>query len=632
MRIGLGSPFILFFAQSLFSSGKAAHHDHQLSLWAHIPLEMRDNIFSDWNLVEYVAVLKNIPDAQAVLASHDFEIVLLRRAAVEEAKLDFFHDYQRFRKKQILSSLRAFVRIRSGLPLDCSQMSQNELSSLAPRLEERFLLLSSFSTSLTWRKSCMAGLFGKNTLISVLPFLSAKFQYDHWELMLQAATFFGVFDIVSYVAEYVRLAETDALQRIIQDDVIYSGSVEFFESLLLLIPKLRSKIPAFLTSLIILNHTDLFVKLYPKVKSISNKTANKMLQTSAWYGRLELFKIVYRDFPDAGDLKEILKTAAKRGHVDILRFVWPFSGNALRRLVNLFMPLRAARKDAFQTIRPMMFLAALNNKYEVLEFLFHQAESYLQDEFMSHLPGVFNRCIGHGHVETLKYIVALRFKDSYALRATFLTLNEEAIIGLVRHSRLDIFQYLLTLKATHPLFEKFKLVDEANTILQHACSLGNLAVFQYLIRVDKDGKFVFPATNPAVNDNHPLYLGCRSGCLPIVKELLRRDHAGSFVYPGINPTFRDNIAIIVACEQGHFPVVEFLLSSGFEGIDVTAQDNKALYEAVLHNHVKIVEFLLRKSTEGGYVFPCIAIRPGLVDRIRLKGSLRMMTLLEQRQR
>lgn len=631
MRIGLGFPLILFFAQSLFSSGKAAHHDHQLSLWAHLPPEVRDNIFSDWNLVEYVVVLKNVPDAQVVLASHDFEFFLLRRAAVEEAKLDFFHDGQRFRKKQILSSLRAFVRIRSSLPLDCSQMSQNELCSLAPRLEEWFLLLSSFSTSLTWRKSCMAGLFGENTLISLLPFLSARFQYDHWELMLQAATFFGVFDVVSHVAEYVRLAETDTLQRIIKDDVIYSGSVEFFENLLLLIPKLRSKIPTFLDLLIILNHTDLFVHLYPKVKSIL-KTANKILQTSAWYGRLKLFKIVYRDFPDAGDLKDILKTAAKRGHVDILKVVWPFSGNALRRLVNLFMPLRAARKDAFQAIRPMMFLAALNNKYEVLDFLFHQAESYFQEEVMSHLPDVFNRCIGRGHVETLKFIVALRFEDSYALRAKFLTLNEEAIIGLVKNTRLDVFQYLLTLKATHPLFEKFKLVDEANTILQHACSLGNLAVFQYLMRVDKEGKLVFPATNPAVNDNHPLYLGCRSGCLPIVMELLRRDHTGSFVYPGINPTFRNNIAIIVACEQGHLPVVEFLLSSGFEGIDATAQDNKALYEAVLHNHVKIVEFLLRKSTEGEYVFPRIAIRPGLVDRIRLKGSLRMMTLLEQHQR
>lgn len=566
MRLGrLPLPFLALGLGRLDASVVPDDEHRNLgSVFARLPVEITSLIFRHADLVAYATALqmnRNVP-----LVTSEVELRLLSDAAREETYLDLENDAQRARKVAILSAARAIVRRRSGLPTTIAPTTDDDtLKQLAARLEATFSECESLSFG-TWTKTCMAALFGTNTLVALLPSLSGRFFDVNLAWMLKAAVLMGDLNTLTGIATYAGISFGELSNFIDADDIVFSDNAKFVTDILDLMPGLIATWESSLEMAIRLNRRPFFEHLYAESKrQLKRQDMEKRIQTAfraaAKRGWIDVFKQLYMDYPQ-----------------------WVPADTCLR-------------------------LAAAKDRINVLEYLLLHPHSPLTEMTKTNPAAAFEGAVGRGSIETLEFLLGTDKTGNLVAPCLYpIRLSPRTLRNLVSLDRLDKIEYLMRKKSEDRRFAEFELVDEDNTALMAACEGGKASIFHYLLRKDARGQFVLPRTNPAAGDNSPLIKACTGGHLLIVQELLRKDKSGNYMYRQIDPAANNNAPLIKACKRGHLLVVQELLqikedgSFVHHGVDPAARDNRPLYWACHNGHLRVVQELLQRRSDGGYCY------------------------------
>ena len=559
-----------------------------------MPPEMQLAILKRLDFCDYVTCLAS---SQWASAHTDVGQTLLKKVAEEEKSL-WLVGTKRVRKQQILKSIRTFVRITSRLPIICNEMDAEKLKRLANLFESHYEFYSSFSESPTWKKACLAGLFGGNTLVILLPYLSNEFRSDTRDMLLQTAFFSGDIDSLKEIAKFFRLSKKSVLAKVSEVDIVFSGSVPFLEELLNYLPTLRLKRLSLIKESIMLQRQRIFAHVLPMAKPVQHQELNQMIVSLSQH---ELFKDSHGGYFARQHLfSHLLLEAAKHGHVSIIRFLGPAMDEIL--------------VEPKVVIAHMMATAGRYNHCNVLEFLLgHDGAPFMQIAH-KYVNRAFKAAFKKGNVTAMKF---LRGKDKdgnlIAPRLGLTRLREKTLSRAIKTNKnWDGIRYLVFLKTRDSRFANFEVVGPNNAALGIACKIGDYKLVQYLLEKNAQGEYRFPLTNPGVDDNDPLITACMHGHSKIVTKLLERDESGNYIHKNIDPSARDHQSIAYACGGGHWEVVEFLLQihdgkyvlPKIEGVDLTC----ALGCATRGDRIRTVRFLLRKASDGSYLLPGMSVR------------------------
>ena len=217
----------------------------------------------------------------------DVGMAMLKEIAEKEWSLYLDDDKERSRKQQILKRVRTFARIRSRLPIDCTGTEAEELRELARVFELSYEECASLSESPTWKKACMAGLFGRNTLVTLLPHLSENFCSHNKNLLLQTALFIGDTESLKVIVEFFEMSNDEVLEKVPERDIVFSGSVPFLEGLVEFLPNLMEKRLGLIREACSLNRLDILTFLLEVAKPGELDELDQILD-SFW--KLEMFK------------------------------------------------------------------------------------------------------------------------------------------------------------------------------------------------------------------------------------------------------------------------------------------------------------------------------------------------------
>ena len=151
----------------------------------------------------------------------------------------------------------------------------------------------------------------------------------------------------------------------------------------------------------------------------------------------------------------------------------------------------------------------------------------------------------------------------------------------IKYYNFDAFLYFL--EHGHSLDETLR--SSPNTCSNHASSIGDLQLVQYLIEIEPDGE------SKDKDKNTSLYYASENGHLPIVQYLIEKGADINSRYCCIKTP------LTVASEKGFLPIVQYLLE---RGPDLDAKDymkRGALHYACNYNHFKVVQCLVQKCCD-----------------------------------
>lgn len=174
------------------------------------------------------------------------------------------------------------------------------------------------------------------------------------------------------------------------------------------------------------------------------------------------------------------------------------------------------------------------------------------------------------------------------LKAQIDYLDHEPLMQSIKHSQLDVIEYLLTSPAlahraniNARIAKSFIPLDSA---LMVACRYASVEVLRFLLSRPN-----LLQNNPVCINNAFLY-ACEFNRVDII-QLLLCDKSLRF---NSSVHYKNDQALIKASANGHLSVVRFLLTSDKlkEHCMVDAQDNAALCVACENGHLNIVNYLL----------------------------------------
>ena len=556
-----------------------------------LPNELQHIIVEDVDFCEYFEALHTL---QGAPANTDFGMTMLPEAAKKEASLSLDDDKQRVEKQRILKSVRTFARLYSRLPVVFKETEADvnvdadagaeELGRWATVFESSYETCSSFSESQTWRQACMAGLFGRNTLITLLPYLSKDFCAHNKALLLQTACFIGDIDSLKAIVESLVIPREDVLNMVSELEIVFSGSVSFFEELSKFLPNLMKKRLVLIREAINLQRLGIFTRVLQEAKPVKLCKLNQIFDS---FTRPSPFQEILATFTNWRTNNYVLQTAAKHGHLPIIKFLWPV--------------MEAIRSNAEVIIIGMMAEAGRNNHRSVLEFLLWHSGALFEQMAQDHVRTAFETAVERGNISIMKFLTGKdKAGNLIAPELRLTSLSWWTLFEAIKTTKnWNGVKYLVLLKKWDYRFRKFVLVDQKNTALILACGEGDYNLVRYLLRTKANGKFRFPHTDPAVNNNTPLYDACAKGDVRIVGKLLELDESGNYIYKGVDPSARNYECLFIACSKGHLNVVKHLLRMKDGDYVLPKMKNvdlcEALSRAIRGNHREIVNFLRERT-------------------------------------
>ena len=542
------------------------------------------------NSVDFCEYVRSVAEGVITPASPEVENFMLAKAAEEERHLGLNDETQRVRKKQILRSVRTLVRLHSTLLIVCKATDIDKLEHLAELFESTFQYFSSFSESPTWKKACMAGLFGRNALSKLFPHLSETFRSRNEVLLLQTAFFIGDTDSLKAIIKLFGMLKEDVPNMVSERDIVFSNSGIFFKELFRLLPNVMEKRLMLIRIACDLNCLGSLLGILEVAKSVELERLDWALDS---FENLKLYKRIdnFRQSIECR-LLNILLVAAQHGHLPIIRFLW--------------LTMEAMPNSAEVVVKGMMTKAGWNDQRSVLEFLLWASGTECMRLARKFVNDAFEVAIGGGHVKSMELLTGKDNDGQFIaprldqIELSWVTLSQAIIVN----KNWSGIQYLVDLKTKgDPRFANFELVDRANTALCYACKAGDYDLVEYLLCRTDDGEFVLPFTNPAAQDNKPLSCACSGGHWRIIQKLLGRDESGDYIYKGIDPSR----GIFDACNNDNSRVLEFLfrvneggeyIFPGMTGVNFT----RLLSIAITGKKMETVQFLL-KIRDGKYVVP-----------------------------
>ena len=372
---------------------------------------------------------------------------MLKEIAKEEASLDLKDSWDRAWKQRILKKVRTFVGIRSSLPIFCTETGTNELKELAGRFESSYEECASLSESSTWKKACMAGLFGRNSLIKLLEYLSGGFRFRNMALLVQTAFFIGNIDSLKAITKSFGIPEENVLNMVSELDIVFSGSVDFVNALLEILPNvITTKRLGLIREACPLQRLDILLRILKVADPIEREELGQILDSLC---QLEMYR---KALPRFHSIQEkfhcILVVAAWHGHLPIIRFLWP----AMEAMLN----------NAEAVVKEMMTEAGRNGHHSVLKFLLLQSGTLYMQMAQTYVSEAFEGAVGGGHIKSIKFLVG-KSKDNKPVapglsltKLSWWTLRQAIEIN----RKCKGLKYLVFLKKFDRRFALFELFDQ----------------------------------------------------------------------------------------------------------------------------------------------------------------------------
>lgn len=601
-----------FVAQWTFSFSVLGHaselepESSSYHLLSRLPPELLHMVYQHLDICEYAGLLKASMVVRERIGGRSVEHELMTRAAAEMEALDLEKETGRHRLGQLVSAIRTTLRVRSKLPIDCPVPTRK----LATSLWRHFRWCAQFSSSHQWQRTCMAALIGKNTLAQHLKFFSPKVLLSHAGLMLQAAASVGDFETLCSICEAIDCEwDQDLLQTIVKD-IGYSGSVEFFDSLLVSFPDLQ----------------------YFLMRGAASEAIA--------YGRRSLLDRILQ-------MVDLLPTSAEPG-VDVDKEEESESSRMIRELVcaSCFVGDLVLTRELYEKYAPSKLIsarcleaAARGGRLSILEFVVEQGVAFSQlPELVYHT--CFRRAIKKHHGSVVQWLLSQRDENGYSLLSPFADAAEfgnlavmKLLLGRDEHNeyfipqfpddflavtvsvavardRLDVLEQLMALRddPEEERFERLDLMVSDNDLFRLACSRESLNVAKFLLQQDQKKGLARDGRSLADARDEALHHACQHGHLSIVQLLLTHDC--------VKPAAGDTKLIRVAAQNHHWNIVNLLLQTSslyggkpypIQGMDPGAHDDAVLLHAIAAGAIETVRLLLRRNADSSRVPLTIAI-------------------------
>lgn len=609
-----------------------------------LPIEVRELIFADWTLHEYVQFLLVSPELQWLRVTDATEYGFLKKSfldmeCTESADQEGNEDdnittLSRLRKTEsihgqgqeiynvqlnesTINSARALVKLRLESSIGKSEtLASVDKDHLDKVLGEFLKYESLLPDSAIWRQVCLAALL-ETVHPDQFATINTEFVRKYQNDMLCAAAANDNYDQIDALMQKLEIAWIDAA-TIVAPSIAQSGSVDLFSRVLS-----HSSLEVFSSfqfclTLILLNKKDLFQE-YMRQLVASHDTANlnhlnRICLACCLYQRAEFVKILVTEVPDLPthiDPTESLKASITTGNQSIfdafLVDLESFDNESL---------------DFFQIVM-------LAIKYSRLEMV----QSMIQKGLFKHIDDddlvrIFSLVVMEGRMELMELLLGKGRNGQWLMPNIVISPEYGDVVSSMIHSgRVQVLDLFLRQWAGgDSRFAHFSMGQWENLALRTACNYGKLELVRYLLRRDEStGRLVFPHVDPAGRDNESLLNAIRH--LEIVQELLSQDDHGNLVHPGVAVTEK----ILVRAADGPFPVLAFLLQTiiqedgsvgfRFPGINVNASHHYLLRSLTDREKVTSLMFLLQRNPLGVFRIPGLQIPLDLVEGLEELGVL-----------
>lgn len=593
-----------------------------------LPIEIRDLLFTGWNLIEYGQFLLSSPLMQQLRATDFYEKALLTRSAMEIGAIDSSraHDVDTEHMDSLIRHARILIRLRSRLPIAWTESEDSTIKLMAGHFMQVYDQCALLSPLTIWHITCFASLVGDNALRTLYPHLSRSFRKQHRIRMMQAAALIGDYDALETVVNSSHLSWTITVAYI-APFLAQNGSTELFSKVSSHVgPNVFSR-TVFHTNLIKFNKIDL-LEHYLHGLDVNalfiSEYVQKLCDLMCCYQRTEMIQKLATLAPqslDTIDLNHSLQSVINAGNCQIFKVLLGDCKKHTRRNNQ-----RIRNED----IAAMLKLIAGNNRSEMLDFLLENYQPPLEALQENTLRLAFAEAAKRGHFAVMESLLGATRDGRSLINDLGQGDDQDPILtGVALGGQIAVLEYLLARHATGDCrFVKLDIAANINRLFRLACGANRLGFVRFLLRLNPEtGEFLFPNIDPA----GALVLVARGGQLDVIRELLSQDHTGAFIYSTMDPAVEDNLPLLQAACCSQHAVVEFLLQTTidakgktryrFPGINVAARSFYIIHIAVERRDLKLLAFLMRRDQNRRFLLPGMQIPLELVAPLQ---ELRML--------
>ena len=613
-----------FFFISVVSASTSTSTEPLVSL----PIEIRDLLFTGWNLIEYGQFLLSSPLTQQLRATDFYEKALLTRSAMEIGAIERSraHDVDTEHMDSLIRHACILIRLHSRLPIAWTESEESTTKLMARHFMQFYNRCALLSPLTIWHITCFASLVGDNTLRTLYPHLSISFCKQHQILMMQAAALIGDYDALEKVVNSSHLGWTITVAYI-APFLAQNGSTELFTKVSSHVSPDALPRTAFHENLIKFNKIDLlehYLHGLDENALFISEYVQKLCELMCLYQRTGMIQTLATLVPqslDTIDLNHSLQSVIKAGNCQIFKVLLGDCKKHTRRNNQ-----RIRNED----IAAMLKLIAESNRSEMLDFLLDNYQPPLEALQEDTLRLVFAEAAKCGHFAVMESLLGAKRDGRSLINDLGQGDDQDPILtGVALGGHISVLEYLLARRATGDRrFAKLDIAANINRLFRLACGANRLGFVRFLLRLNPEtGEFLFPNVDPA----GALVLVARWGQLDVIRELLSQDHTGAFIYSTVDPAVDDNLPLLQAVCCSHHAVVEFLLQTTidakgktryrFPGIDVAARNFYIIHTAVERRDLKLLAFLMRRDQNRRFLLPGMQIPLELVAPLQ---ELRML--------
>lgn len=596
------------------------YRDSDTGLWGlllQLAPELRDNIFDHLAVHEYANYLEHnprVPLDRMPRATDHLERKMMTREAEEYNMLDFSHEADRPRMREILHGLYVItrahnVRVLHDLPAEAGKIFES-CASLSPSYE--------------WRLACMMALVKEGTS-ETFGLLSEEFLAVNRQLILEAAAAVGDEQQLDWFRGNPVFARSGCLEYAFLRGVAFGGLIHVFQWLTRNYSIHESFMRMLLHDTIKYGQFELFQHLLSIVSTkitwpLRSQVVADFFHRACGYGELQFVRHLHETFPHHlgySLLNQCLCLAARSGNISILEHFLGDGDGAARdkpSFLSMVQPTRVLKE------------AMLDHQGRSLQFVLPRLLKGHRDEIVGEYLEIFAEATSRQNLRAIDLLLGWE-DDAGSLLAPEMRLvgrSQQILKDIASEGRVDVLKHLISRYrdadgAINPRFEAFSLSTLDNIALRLACQYGRVEMVRFLLAGGDEA--IFAGIDAGALRSECVLLACEEGHLDTLQELLRVDEQGRLVHSTVDPLVSEHRPLLLAAEKGHLAMVAFLLQKApqsdhpedylFEGIEegIVA----ALRAAVQRRHLAVVEFLLARDKTGRYCNPGVSIPPGLLE-------------------
>lgn len=559
-----------------------------------LPVELRDKILGDLDLVEYHSYLQQDPIlCQRYRLSEKKEMALLRWACGKIQELRHPCTFAEQSALELLQgAVRAIVKIMGVDIAEYQAASKQERPVLVAKgMEMAIFKITEISDMTFWVRLCIQPFLEFDDFPRVYRLLSKGFKQRYHHYMLRLSALAGNVEALVFFSPPQRRLDPKLLARLMTWGC--SGG-----------------------------HIGVIEWVLSRRAVLKKELVEHGLVQAIVQGRLEVWKYLKKQYlePPEDFYPRMVTLAITWGQL-----------SALNHLVDNH--LEHPFPSTPSAIRLGILSAAANGNVAMLKYFLEHSFKH-QFEIKTAFKDALMLAVGKGHQDIVECLLSSRRKLLRAVNTEYPGFVNELFLLAARRGHLDLVRFFLKEGPRNfPLFPLFKPACQGNKAIILAAQHGHVKIIQYLLMLRGTGKQRYRGIDPSADNNAALmqaidgrhhrvisllrpyfdpekdphgvfYASCRNGNLGIIEFLrelrvftrMTSDNLGTGVYD--------------ASHNGHRHIVEYIMETlmppDARGISETLK--YSLFSATSNGHVGIVHYLLQKDGHDQYRFHEINLR------------------------